>query len=134
MTWNSLGRHRYQLEGRLVRVTSGGGWSAEEVRELVALLEREQQREPGLGMLLDVANGISVGPASRRALAERTDKRGATVPVAVIGASLPVRAVLTMIIRTVQLFGGPAAPVAFFGSDGEALAWLAQYPFAGSGK
>jgi len=117
-----------------VRVTSGGSWSAEEVRELIALLEREQQREPGLGMLLDVAAGISVGPDSRRALAERADKRGATVPVAVIGASLPIRAVLTMIIRTVQLLGGPAAPVAFFSSDDEAIVWLAQYALAGSGK
>lgn len=110
-------------------MTSRGVWTPEEVRELIALLESEQRKEPGLGLQLDVSGGAAIGPEARRALAERTNKEGSTVPVAVIGASLAVRAFLTMVIRTVQLFGGPAAPVSFFASEAEGQAWLEAYPF-----
>ena len=125
----AIGKHPYGRQGRLVWVTSHGVWTPDEVRHLIAFLEAEQTREPRLGLLLDVSGGASVGPEARRALAERTNKEGSTVPVAVVGASLAIRAFLTMVIRTVQLFGGPAAPVAFFASEAEGQAWLESYRF-----
>ena len=134
MSENLIGKHPYSLDARLICLTSRGAWTADEVRELIALLEREQQRDSRIGLLLDVGGGISIGPEARRALAERADKRGATIPVAIIGASLPIRAVLTMVIRTVRLLGGPAAPAAFLATEVEARRWIENYRPAGSGR
>ena len=63
-------------------------------------------------------------PQTRKVLAQRSDNGYTPLPLAVVGASLPVRAVLTLVLNAIRLLLRKDVATAFLKSEAEATSWL----------
>jgi hypothetical protein len=85
---------------------------------------RLQSQQDACGVLLNVSDGLEVPPQTRKVLAQRSDNGYTPLPLAVVGASLPVRAVLTLVLNAIRLLLRKDVATAFLKSEAEATSWL----------
>jgi hypothetical protein len=125
-TWQPIGKHRFYIEGMLFLLETKGELTPEEAARLIQEMTEADLRSPALGILVDVAGGFSLPAETRRTIARlSTESHGRpTIPMAVVGASLPVRAVVTLLINAVQLVTRRRNDLRFFALHAEANAWL----------
>lgn len=126
--WQPLGKHRYSIEGMLFLLETGGELTPAEATLLIQAMTEADKRSPALGILVDVAGGFSLPAETRRTIARLSiegNRAGRpTIPMAILGASLPVRALVTLLINAVQLVGRQRNDLRFFTQRDEAMTWL----------
>lgn len=124
--WQLLGKHRFRLECLILVLETHGELTPDDARQLIDRLSELDARSPALGVLVDVAGGFSIPAESRRTIARlASEGRGRSpMPLAVVGASLPARAVVTLLINAVQLLTRLRNDLRFFAQRGEAIEWL----------
>jgi hypothetical protein len=113
-----------QIEGDLLFVTWVGDILPEDVEELHACLQGMLDEHDFVFLLIDATRGQSIGPEARR--------RGGSWPlahraggVALFGASLTLRAMVTIVFALLKIFvPGSAVPVEFAKTKAGARAWL----------
>lgn len=127
MDWLPLGKHRYFLSRDLIVVETSGALAADEARQLLVTMAEIHAGCGQVRALFDVVKGASVPAETRRLLAQWNRGGREPTPTAIVGASVALQAVATMIVYAIRIFTGQLAPLAFFKSHDEARTWLNQY-------
>ncbi|MFO0577488.1 MAG: hypothetical protein U1A78_26085 [Polyangia bacterium] len=122
--WHALGPHRYRLVGRFFWLETHGTFTAEHADPFLTELIRLQELRPDVGLYVDAARGVTVTPECRRIMAERSTKDALPLPMAVVGGSLLVRTVFSLLVNAIRLLGKQDIPIGFFRGQAEAMAWL----------
>jgi hypothetical protein len=122
--WHKLGAHRYRVIDGIVWLEAHGEFSVADGYELVDMLVKLQAARPDCGVLIDVRGGISMPAATRKVMAERAGEGPMPIPMAVIGASLPVRAMMTLLMNAIRVILRRNVPTAFLATPEEAVPWL----------
>lgn len=127
MEWQPLGRHRIRREGFVFWLETHGELTPDDAGRLLNEIMAFDRQEPRLGVLVDVRGGFAISPEARRVIAIRAEeeKQRPTMPLAIIGASLPVRALLMLLINAVGLIRRRRQlDLSFFSTEAEAVAWM----------
>jgi hypothetical protein len=127
MDWLPLGKHRYFLSADLIVVEMDGALVADEARQLMITMSGLHDQCGQARALFDVSKGATVSAETRRLLAQWNRGGRGPAPTAIVGSSVALQAIATMIVYTIRIFTGKQAPLAFFKSHGEAHAWLRQH-------
>lgn len=120
-TFQPLGSHQYRLEGDTLVLRTAGELSLEQAQWLMTTLTKLVDTY-GYSLLIgDASGGVSIPPNVRRWLAEWHKDNPSTAGTAIIiGASLMVRTLVTMINHAVRLLGRPTGDLSFVHSEAEA--------------
>ena len=118
-----IGRHRVVADGDIVSVYWDGPASLDEVTAIQRVYEQRLLAHPCLFSVFQVTRAHPPPPEVRRHMAHwrRTHKVAAS---AVVGASLPIRAIATLYLRAAALLGLKTWPVRFVDSEAEAQAFF----------
>jgi hypothetical protein len=119
-----MGPHRYRIHDGIFAVRTQGVFTVEHTHLLLDQMIRLQSQQDACGVLLNVSDGLEVPPQTRKVLAQRSDNGYTPLPLAVVGASLPVRAVLTLVLNAIRLLLRKDVATAFLKSEAEATSWL----------
>jgi len=122
--WQYIGPHRYHIIDSLLRLETSGPIDVAQANQLVDLLVFLQAQSQACGVLVDVSGGLEVPLQSRQVLAQRAGEGEHPIPIAVIGATLPLRAIVTLLLNAVRLVLRRQVPITFVKAEAEALAWL----------
>ena len=122
--WHALGPHRYRVVGRFFWLETRGAFTAEHADPFLTELLALQGSRPDVGLYVDAAKGLTVTPECRRIMAERSTKDALPLPTAVVGGSLLVRTVFSLLVNAIRLLGKQDIPIGFFRDPAEAMAWL----------
>lgn len=123
--WSPLGEHRYYVDGdMLVIETSGGEFSMADGELFMQAVEAVQGRHGYHLLLADATRGVTLPAAVRRSFVEWTAKYRIHPAVAVVGAGLATRAVASLTMNAMRLFGSPTHNVEFFAELAAGRNWL----------
>lgn len=125
--WRPLGRHRIRREGFVLWLETHGELTPSEAGQLIDEMSACDRADPRLGVLTDVRGGFSISAEARRVVAVRSEeeKQRPPMPLAIVGASLPVRALVTLLVNAVGLIRRRRhLDLAFFSTEAEAVAWI----------
>jgi hypothetical protein len=122
--WQAMGSHRYRIHDGVFAIRTQGVFSVEDTHLLLDQMVLMQSQQDACGVLLNVSDGLEVPPQTRKALAQRSDNGYTPLPLAVVGASLPVRAVLTLVLNAIRLLLRKDVATVFLKSEAEAITWL----------
>jgi len=126
MDWLPLGKHRYFQSQELLVVEMNGTLLVEDARQLLLTMSGIDEQLGQVLALFDVSKGATVPAEVRRLLAQWNRHGREPAPTAIVGSSLALQAIATMIVYTIRIFTGKQAPLAFFQTQDEARAWLKQ--------
>jgi hypothetical protein len=120
-TFLSMGSHQYRLEDDTLVLRTGGELSLEQAQWLMTTLTKLVNTY-GYSLLIgDASGGVTIPPHVRRWLAEWHKDNPSTAGTAIIiGASLMVRTLVTMINHAVRLLGRPTGDLVFVHDEAEA--------------
>lgn len=127
MDWLPLGKHRYFLSKDLIVMETNGALVVEEARQLLLIIARISEECGQVRALFDVSKGATVPADTRRLFAQWSRGSREPAPAAIVGSSVALQAIATMIVYTIRIFTGRQAPLAFFKTHDEARAWLNQH-------
>ena len=122
--WQAMGPHRYRIQGGVITIRTQGVFTVENTHLLLDQMILLQSQQDACGVLLNVSEGLEVPPQTRKVIAQRSDNGYTPLPLAVVGASLPVRAVLTLVLNAIRLLLRKDVATVFLKSEAEALSWL----------
>jgi hypothetical protein len=125
--WRPLGRHRIRRDGLVFLLETQGELSPADAAQLIDAMMAADAQDPHIGVLADLRRGFALPAEARRIIAARSEeqKHRPTMPLAILGASLPVRALVTLLINAVGIIRRRRQlELAFFASEAEAVAWL----------
>lgn len=120
-TFQPLGSHQYQLHEDTLVIRTAGELTLEQAQWLMATLTKLVNTY-GYSLLIgDASAGITIPPNVRRWLADWHKDNPSTAGTAIIiGASLMVRTLVTMINHAVRLLGRAAGDLVFVRDEAEA--------------
>lgn len=124
-----LGRHRLEFPvPDLMRVYLHGIVTPEEAAAILAV-DRQIQASHGYSlMLVDMTDAEQISPETRQragqVMRESTDYRGAG---AILGSSMQMHLLASLMIRAVALILRKPLPIRFFKNESDALLWLEQF-------
>lgn len=118
--WRSVGQHQVRSEGDLFIVVTGGELTSDNAKELIAGLTAVHAANGMVIVILDVSQGMTVGPEARRRIAAESKSYPNPLGVIVIGASLSARAIISLVNQAVRLFSNKGTPLFFCDSDDNA--------------
>lgn len=122
--WQAMGPHRYRIQDGVITIRTQGVFTVENTHLLLDQMIRLQSQQDACGVLLNVSEGLEVPPQTRKVIAQRSDNGYTPLPLAVVGASLPVRAVLTLVLNAIRLLLRKDVATVFLKSEAEAISWL----------
>ncbi|WP_437611016.1 STAS/SEC14 domain-containing protein [Sorangium sp. So ce834] len=107
----------------ILRVAVHGDLTDDRARAVIGVLRRAAHDGRDVLVLADVRHTGSIPASARRISAE--EMRTARIDaVAIVGASFPLRVVVTLLAKGVHILTGQLYPQQFFDTEGEARAWL----------
>lgn len=121
-----IGAHFIDEEGDLIKLEFHGDITLSDTQEILGAVSNMIARRGVFGVLVDATDMRTMTPEARRyagGYSEAHHGYGA----AVLGASLPVRAVMMLVTRALEIFRQREFPggISFFKTEQEARAWLA---------
>lgn len=122
--WQAMGPHRYRIQDGVITIRTQGVFTVENTHLLLDQMILLQSQQDACGVLLNVSEGLEVPPQTRKVIAQRSDNGYTPLPLAVVGASLPVRAVLTLVLNAIRLLLRKDVATVFLKSEAEAISWL----------
>lgn len=121
----SIGAHHLDEEGDLIKLEFHGDITLPDIQQILSAISDMIARQGTFGVLANAAQMGTMTPAARRHVGSFTDAHHG-YGAAILGASLPVRAVMTLVTRAVEIFRRHELPggIQFFKTEAEARAWL----------
>jgi hypothetical protein len=129
-----IGSHRSQIDGDVVTLRWFGDLLPQDVTDMHAQMATVLETHPLVFVVIDARAVHSIGRDTRRVGSDwpHIHRIGA---VAVVGASLTVRAALTIVRSVAKVMSRKGvAPMNFAETEEEARAWIDAQPRDGSGK
>lgn len=119
------GRHQVYAEGDTIVTIIRGEWTLSDLESAIPLAEQIASKYGYFFTITDVTRLTTVTPEARRRASEWA--RGHTLGgVAVVGASITAKAVLTLLLRLILLLRSDRFPTAFLSDEHEAKSWVAK--------
>ncbi len=122
--WQVFGPHRYRVSEGIFWIETRGVATLVESQILIDDLLTWHRGKEECGMLIDVRGGLEMPAASRQMVARSSQEAQLLLPVAVIGAGLTARAVLTLLMAAIRLVRKHDTALKFFDDEAEAVSWL----------
>lgn len=122
LSWQSLGRHRYRIDGDTLWAVALDEINAEEGLLMCEKLLQVYREHGYVFEILDVRQGGAMGAEARRVNAAWHRDHPIEVEVIVLGANVLLRTVVTLFSNAVRLLGRSQLRVQFVASEEEALA------------
>ena len=121
-----LGMHRYYEEGDTLFFQGRGPLSLQEMQRLLEQLDQLGQRQGYVLLVCDLSQGVELPPGVRHWLSEwqKNNPKLAIGTTIVIGASLIIRTLITMMNRAMALLGKTDGTLLFVKSEEEARSLL----------
>lgn len=121
----ALGAHRVRQEGELVAIVLHGPLSLSEAQTFHGLVAEVLKQHGHAYVLADCQAGGALTAETRRWIAE-WNRHHRVDGVALYGANLFVRTMISLVLNAISLLGSRAVPARFAKDEGEARAWLAS--------
>lgn len=120
-----LGLHTVKQDGDLLFIILRGPLALAEAQVLHGLLADTLQRWGHAYVLVDSSRGDALSADTRRWIAE-WNQRHRVDGVAIFGANLFMRTMLSLVLNAIGLLGKRRVPAHFVKNEAEARAWLAS--------
>lgn len=121
----AFGQHVAWAEEDTFFDTPRGDISLTEMRQMLDLVEEIKQRQGRVFVITKVRELGAISPEARRMCAQWALQNPISA-AAVVGASVATRALLTLVLRAMNLFHPKNMPVRFCSSEEEARLWVAE--------
>lgn len=130
-----LGSHVISIDGDVLQLVSHGAISEEEMAALLQTLHSLHKQHGQSYLIADVSNGINLSASVRKQVANFTKRTGYTsTHTFVLGANNFTRALILVVIRTIELLSGPKSNLSFVRSLEHARARIAEMRASASGR
>jgi hypothetical protein len=130
--WQPFASHRYRRDGDTLYFEIHGTFSLDDTRLLFELGETVE-RECGYVLnLFDAHDAQGLAADARRHIGTQLRQRKSAS--AIVGASVAMRALITLLQNSATLFGRPTPSTRFFASVEEAAKWLTSQRLHLSGR
>jgi flavoprotein len=124
--WQPLGKHRCAIAGDLVTIETHGELDAAETGRMMEALVRVEATHGWVGIVFDVTSGASLPLESRRLVAKWDRQGKAPAPSGIVGASIALRTIASLVTNAISLVTRKPSPICFFRTKAEAYLWLAS--------
>ena len=121
-----FGSHHAVVDGLILVVRTDGPFTEVDAKTFMDFVEAQHDRLGNLGLLVFVSGSVSFTPQARQHMGSRTAPDLPGLPMAVLGASLIVRTVLTLVVNAIRLTSRQGIPLRFFSSEETARGWLTE--------
>ena len=122
--WVSFGTHRYRRDADILYFEIHGTFGLEDTQVMYTLGEAVEREHGYVLTLFDARDIAGMTPAARKYVGERARIRMAAGASAIVGASFPIRALVTLVQNASALIGRPGPPTRFVATLEEAVQWL----------
>ena len=126
-TWETLGAHRYYSQDDLLLFEIHGLFTLADTQGMFVLSERVEKKYGYTLTTFDARKVSGMAADARKYVGERSRKHRPVGATAIVGASFPIRALISLLQNATRLFGNPVPPTLFCATVEEALHWLAQH-------
>ena len=125
--WTALGTHRWRYIAPILSIELHGEFRARDFNEYVEKYTLLYRQERNFGLLADATHLVGGASAEiRRRVLKELPNDGPAIPIALLGASLPIRTVLTLLSNARRLLFRDEPAFAFFAKEADATSWLRQ--------
>ncbi len=125
--WQSIGRHRYRIEGDVLFAVAIGDINEEEIIFICEQLLVIYQRHGFFYEIVDATHGGAMDPAVRRRNAEWHRDHQMRGEAIVFGASLFLRTILTLFTNAIRLLERNEIHSHFVATESDARAWVSAH-------
>lgn len=122
--WLQYGPHRLRFAAPIILIEVEGTVVEEEAAELLAKIGEIELAHKECGLLIIAGTKFSITADARRHLVSTSGAKRPALPTAVVGTSVVIRALFTLLLNAVRLTRRKNVPLAFFSTEQEAYAWL----------
>lgn len=123
--WRALGTHRYRELGPIFWLETHGDLTVTDAMRAMDELTSMSQQESGVGVILDVRDGFSIPPETRRMVTQHAAMlEWIPVPMAIFGANLAIRALMMLLVGAIRIARRREVPTVFVKDEAAARAWL----------
>lgn len=123
-TWEPLGTHRYYNQDDLLLFELHGVFTLADTHGMFIASERVEQKYGYTLTAFDARAVSGMAADARRYVGERTRLHRPEGATAVVGASFPIRTVISLLQNAARLFGKPIPASLFCATVEEAIHWL----------
>jgi hypothetical protein len=121
--WQSIGKHRFRVEGDLIYSVWDGPSTLAEIQAANAMIERVIAEHGRAFCLHDMRKAHRPPPDARQWLTEWS-ARVKVAAVACFGTSFTVRTFATLLVRAIRFLKGPEGILEFFETEAQARAFI----------
>lgn len=121
-----FGNHQSVLDGSILIARIDGPFTGSDASQFLDFLQAQNDRVGNLGLLVFLSGDVSFTPQARQHMGSRTNPNTPGLPMAVLGASLLQRTVLTLVVNAIRLTSSQAIPMRFFSTEQAARDWLTE--------
>lgn len=125
-TPKQFGRHQVVWDGEFLTVMLDGDLAESEAVALLDEIRTFDEDVGNFGLILQALGSVGFPPETRKTISSRTRPERPPFPTAVIGTSLVMRAVLTLLVNAIRLTSKTDIPVRFFATKEESVGWLRE--------
>ena len=125
MEFHKFGPNAVRLEGALVFTVVHGIPSLDDCRRYLKLVSETAATHGRVFLLIDITKGFGLSPENRRYSVHWGTTHQITA-TACFGANAPGRAMMTFVVRAMDLASGHKSNTRFFSTEAEARAWLTE--------
>lgn len=124
--WTPLGLHRWRFTSPILWIELHGDFLDSDFDEYVVMYRQLFAANPNLGLIANTAQMKGTSPTVRKRIPVEIPSNGPSIPIALLGASLAVRTLVTLVANGQRLLFRRELPIAFFSDEKAAQAWVLQ--------
>lgn len=124
-TWETQGSHRLYRQDDLLFFELHGMFELPDVQRMYAITDDTVQAYGYILTLFDASAATGITVEARRYVGEKSKASPNEGAAAIIGASFPIRTLITLLRNASRLIGRPMPPMQFFATPADGLKWLA---------
>ncbi len=124
--WTPCGAHRFRVDNDTFVIELHGEFTDWDLEEYFLQAEKINRQHGYFMVLGDISRGVSMGSDIRKRSAQWIKELKPLTAMAVIGAPLAARAVVTLAVQAIRLFSRDEYHVEFHKDEATAREWLAK--------
>ena len=124
--WTPLGLHRWRFTPPILWIDLHGEFLERDFDEYIGTYSKIFAANPNIGLIANTAQMKGTSPEVRRRIPVEIPNNGPSIPIALLGATLAVRTLITLVANGQRLLFRRELPIAFFSDEKAAQAWVLQ--------